>query len=265
MKKAIYWLLVAVLLGVFLWCGWNMLDILGEYRQAEDAYEDLSQFVSIPETTRPAPTKPTEAQTAPTEPEPTESQPTEPVDDTLWPAVDFAALKAINEDIVAWIYIEGTDVNYPVVQGPNNDYYLERMFDGSYNFSGSIFLDAANGKDFSDRHSIIHGHHMLNDTMFSALMGYKEQSFYDAHPIVLLLTPEQRFKLHLFSGYVTDTDADAWDLTPSSSWIGRVAEKSWFESSDQPLYGEELLTLSTCSYEFDDARFVLHGWLERMP
>lgn len=266
MKKLIYWLLVIALVIAALWCGWNIYGILSEYKQAENTYEELSQFVSIPETTVPPttvatkPSAPTasEESTVPTE----ETAPTEPVDQTLWPAVEFSALQKINDDIVAWIYIEGTDVNYPVVQGPDNDYYLHRMFDGSYNDSGSIFLDAACTPDFRDRHSIIHGHHMLNDTMFSALMGYKEQSFYDAHPTVLILTPDTRFKLHLFAGYVTDTDADAWDLTPSSTWIDRVTEKSWFDSTNLPLYGQELLTLSTCSYEFEDARFVLHGWLE---
>lgn len=267
MKKAIYWLAVLVLLAVALWCGWNIYGILGEYRQAEKTYEDLNQYVSIPDPTwYTVPTTPSFDPSATEENmDGTETEPTLPQDHTLWPVVDFVSLKKINRDIVAWIYIEGTDVNYPVVQGSDNDYYLHHMFDGSYNYSGSIFLDAACTPDFSDRHSIIHGHHMLNDTMFSALMGYKEQSFYDAHPTVLILTPYSRFKAHLFSGYVTDTDADAWDLTPSSKWPEQVAEKSWFDSNNLPLYGEEILTLSTCSYEFDDARFVLHGWLEECP
>lgn len=118
-----------------------------EYSEGEDSYTDLEDYVKLPE-----------------EPEAPSSF---PVDDETesggreWPAVDFASLQEINPDIVGWIYIEGTEINYPVVQGNDNQYYLKHLFSGEWNGSGCIFLDSRNRVDFSDRHSIIYGHHKL--------------------------------------------------------------------------------------------------------
>ena len=135
--------------------------IRSEYHTGEAAYEDISHMISLPQkTAEPQPpviNKPAGAETLPDE------------DDTVWPEVDFAALREINPDIVAWIYIEGTKVNYPIVQGEDNSYYLKHLFSGEWNGSGCIFLDFRNDASFADRHSIIYGHHMKNGTMFTDL------------------------------------------------------------------------------------------------
>lgn len=139
--------LTAVLLAVMSFSAWKIWVIRSEYHTGEAAYEDISHMISLPQkTTEPQPpviNKPAGAETLPDE------------NDTIWPEVDFAALREINPDIVAWIYIEGTKINYPIVQGEDNSYYLKHLFSGEWNGSGCIFLDFQNDASFADRHSII--------------------------------------------------------------------------------------------------------------
>ncbi len=192
----------------------------------------------------------------------------EQIPETL-PQVDFAALQSINPDMVGWIIIEGTNINYPVVQGADNQYYLRHLFTGEYNVSGCIFLDSRNASGFTDWHSILYGHHMGNGTMFNDLTDYKEQSFFDSHPSALLLTPNGNYRIDFFSGYVVDVKADAWQMNfgtdEFAAWLQKVKGKSLFQSDVIPEPTDKVLTLSTCSYEFDNARFVLHGVLTALP
>ena len=236
---------------------WKIWKIRSEYRVGEDAYDDISHMVSLPpKTAVPQPSATSESGGA-------ETQPDE--DDTIWPEVDFAALREINPDIVAWIYIEGTEINYPVVQGEDNDYYLKHLFNGEWNGSGCIFLDSRNDASFADRHSIIYGHHRKNGTMFTGLDKYKKQEFFDDHPVALLITPEKSDKVEFFAGYVAAPQDDAWEIGFTEAefevWLQNAADRSCFTSEIAPIASDRILTLSTCSYEFDDARFVLAGVL----
>lgn len=202
----------------------------------------------------------------PMEPEPTTEPTQEPEDAIVWPVVDFESLLEINSDVIGWIYIEGTNINYPVVQGEDNDYYLYRLFDGTYNSSGSIFMDYRNHEDFLDPNTVLHGHHMRNDSMFANITEYKNQSYYDAHPYALLLTPDGNYKLEFFAGYVTGLDSIAWKMRFSSdrdfaAWLDQTIGESCFSSDVVPTAQDRLVTLSTCTYEFENARFVLVGVL----
>lgn len=167
--------------------------------------------------------------------------------------MDFAALREINPDIVAWIYIEGTKINYPIVQGEDNSYYLKHLFSGEWNGSGCIFLDFRNDASFADRHSIIYGHHMKNGTMFTDLDKYKKQEFFDEHPVALLLTPDKNYKVDFFAGYVAAPQDDAWEIGFTEAkfevWLQNAADRSCFTSEIAPIASDRILTLSTCSYE----------------
>ena len=98
------------------------------------------------------------------------------------PQVDFDALRQIDENVVAWLYSPGTSIHYPVVQAEDNEYYLTHMFGKKKNSAGAIFLDAGCSPDFSDMHTVIYGHHMKNDTMFSSLTGYLQPGYYEPAP-----------------------------------------------------------------------------------
>ena len=259
MKKVILTIVIVLLLGVFAFSAWQVVDILGEYREGEQAYQELEQFISIPASSQKEDPVPAETEVGTLETQPEES-------DSPFPKVDFDALKAINEDVVGWIYIPDTNVNYPILQGDNDDQYLYHLLTGEYNSSGSIFLDADVQADFSGQNSPIYGHNMKNDTMFADVVHYKKQEFFDAHPTVLLMTPEKNYTVHLFSGYVTDSWGSAWDTafteTGFAQWLDEIQRKSYFTSDVLPHVSDRIVTLSTCSYETGDSRFVVHGVLE---
>ena len=177
---------------------------------------------------------------------------------------DFAALGAINDEVVGWIQIPSTKVNYPVAQGDDNSYYLRHMFNKEYNAGGGIFLDYRNSSTFASKHSIMYGHQMGNGTMFTAIQNYKSQSYYDTHTYGLLYTPSGNYVVEFFSGYVTANSGDAWDIRFTSdedfdSWIASQLEKSDFSAGFTPSTSDRILTLSTCSSAFENAKYVLHG------
>ena len=94
--------------------------------------------------------------------------------------VDFDQLRQQNEDVTAWLYLPDSVINYPVLQHGDNDYYLTRQIDGSYNKNGSIFMDYRNASDFSDRNTIIYGHHMRTGNMFGKLVNFKKRQLLSA-------------------------------------------------------------------------------------
>ncbi len=179
--------------------------------------------------------------------------------------VDFEVLWETNEDVVGWIYCEDTPINFPIVQAEDNDYYLRRLIDGTWNSSGTLFADYRNAADFSDSNTIIYGHNMKNKGMFGTLPNYKEQSYYDEHPLMWLLTPDGNCKVELIAGYVTSSTSEIYSIGKTEEEMFALAEqsieKSTFTSDFQVLQGDRLVTLSTCSYEYDNARYVLIGRL----
>lgn len=262
-KKIIFGLLVLALIVVASVSAWQIYLPLQEDAESVWAYEDLTAYVHLPDITLPS-TMPEGSQF-----ESSASEETVEQSEPALPQVDFYALRAINPDVVGWLVIDGTNINYPLVQGNDNQYYLRHLFTGEYNASGCIFLDSRNTRDFADRHSILYGHHMDNGTMFNGLMNYKEQDFYDAHPTALLLTPAGNYEIEFFSGYVANVRANAWQVEFGSEkgfgeWLQDVKANSIFQSEVVPSSADKVLTLSTCSYEFENARFVLHGVLNNL-
>ena len=192
--------------------------------------------------------------------------------DVEWPDVDFEGLKELNKDVIGWIYLEGPEVSYPILQGSDNDFYLHHDIEGNTSVYGSVFLDCRNTPDFAGRHSIIYGHHMADGTMFAAISNYKKQDFYDEHPIGLLITPEQNYVIEFFAGYVTEGFSYAWNVDfPSDeiyeAWLKDALNQSLFETELEinAASAKNIVTLVTCSYEFDDARFALLGILHPEP
>lgn len=184
----------------------------------------------------------------------------------IWPTVDFDALQAINPDIVAWLICEDTRINYPVVQGNGNEYYLKHLFDGTRNSAGCLFVDSGNTPGFVNPNTVIYGHHMKDKSMFASLTEYKTQAFYETHPQMILLTPEGNYTIELFAGFVTNVNADGWkpkfaDNTEFEEWIQKTRSRSAFASDIEVSVSDRLVTLSTCSYEFNNARYVVVGKL----
>ena len=175
-------------------------------------------------------------------------------------SVDFAKLCAKYPDTVGYIYGANTGISYPIVQGSDNDFYLNHDYDGNTNNNGSIFMEYLCNSDFSSGNSIIYGHHMKSGLMFAHLENYKSQSYYDAHPYFYIYTPSQNYRLDLFAGCVVEGNADIYALEPGSDTIAALVSKSTFKSKIGTPTGN-IVTLSTCDYTFSDARYVVLGQL----
>ena len=266
MKKGIFIILILLLAAVAFFAGYKVLDTLLDYGEGEDAYESLRQNVTVSAEEgalpKPAPTDKEDDTLTDGEALPEETpDPHEGID---FPAVDFDALLAVNEDVVGWIYMENSPIDYPIVQGEDNLEYVKKLVNGSYNSAGSIFMDYRNAADFSDRHTIIYGHRMNNNSMFGTIVNYKDQKWYDEHPRCFIMTEEENYVVEFFSGCVMSVTGEAWDLDFESDeefnkWVARAKARSEFECDVVPEAGERIITLSTCNRTNGYTRFVLLG------
>ena len=177
-----------------------------EEKKAADAYSDMLDFMVMDGTDEDEHTEPdeTEGIESATTPETEPAQEKQPV------KIDFDQLLAQYPDTVGWLYCEGTPINYPVMQSDDNDYYLRRLPDGTYNTAGSLFADYRCGKIGETNNCIIYGHNMKNGTMFSSLTKYKSQSYYDEHPVLYLYTPEGDYKIELIAGFVSKPTGEVY-------------------------------------------------------
>ena len=277
MKKVILFLLVCACLGGLGYSGYQIYQSKREYQIGDETYEELREYEEAGKgrTVRIQSHIPAEGLGEDSkgvvlfdgEGEP--AQRTIPWDITL-PEVDFEGLQAINPDVIGWIVCEGTNIDYPIVQGETNNTYLHHMFTGEYNYAGSIFMECQNAKDFSDVNTILYGHHMRNGSMFHDLVLYKEDGFYEEHPYMLILTPEHNYVLEIFAGFVSSLKEDSWILDFESEeeridWLLKRMEKSEFETPVEVTAADRVVTLSTCSYEFSNARYVMYGILIEIP
>lgn len=181
-------------------------------------------------------------------------------------AVDFDQLQAQNGDVVAWIVSEGTAINYPVVHGSDNKYYLTHSFDRTSRKQGAIFVDARNSPGFADANTLLYGHHMRSGAMFASIVEYKKQGYYDEHPTMLLYTPEQDYRIDLFAGYVMDLSEEDFVRRFSSddaatAYLDKIRRRSTFDCNVHVSTGDRIVTLITCSYEYNNGRYALVGKL----
>ena len=188
-----------------------------------------------------------------------------PPDDSFTsnPVIDFDSLHTINPDIVGWIYVPDTRINYPIVKRLNdNDYYLSHLFDGTVNKSGSIFLDTRCCLD--DQHILIHGHNMGNGSMFRDLELFKNKEFFLAHPYYLIFTPDVTYVVEIFAGSVNRIDSSIWkinfqNMTDYNNWLTTCSERAAVDRPLQISSPTQVISLSTCSYEYSQARWLLQG------
>lgn len=255
-KKGIMRILTLLCLAVFLFSAWKLVGIFQEYREAEQLYNDAAnEFTTLnsDQDKEHAVPVPTMREQAPVE-------------------VDFSKLLKINDDIIGWIYMEDTVVNYPLLQGENNLYYLDKTLYKKYLASGSIYLDCDNEPDFSDAHSIIFGHNMKNHTMFGDLSDLRDEDYLKEHPYVdLILTDGTWMRYEICSMYRAHVEDGTFRAPLNKAknfkpFMELITEKNMHADSelDLPVVQEEdkVLTLSTCTEDSADLeRFVVHAVL----
>lgn len=180
--------------------------------------------------------------------------------------VDFKELKVKNSDTVAWINVNNTNINYPVVKTTNNDYYLEHSFDKSSNEAGWVFMDFRNNANLENKNTIIYAHSRLDKTMFGSLSKVLKKSWYenkDNH-IIRISTPEENSLWQIFSVYVIEEETYyiTTDFSQNSEYqdfLTTIAGRSKYDFNTSLDVTDKILTLSTC-YS-DTERTVVHAKL----
>jgi sortase B len=243
-KRFFALLILAVSLCVLVFSGYKLWEIQRAYQIGNSFYSDLAGRVQ------------TEASSA---------APQTPNVDIPALGVDFKALSEVNTDTVAWLFSPDTMIDYPVMKASEYDYYLHHLPDGSYNVNGTLFIDYNNAPDFSDKLTIVYGHHMQSGAMFGSLVGYKNQAYFEEHPYMYLYTEGGNYRIDLLYGCVIG--AGQWRErafmyeTNVDALISYAAYNTTFESQAQRLPSDRIVAMSTCTYEFDDARYVVLGIL----
>lgn len=189
------------------------------------------------------------------------------VEDTVTgkPNVDFGALMAQNPEIVGWIQIPGTQVNYPVAQHGDNDYYLDHTFLGQYNLAGSVFMDCRSSSGLQDRVTVLYGHHLKNGAMFARVADYSDQAEFNTLGEVyyvsgdgVLHTLEPLCSI-VVSGYDVDVLVfDFADENDFSSYVYSLIQRSSASAPNaSPEGAQHIFILSTCSYGSENERTML--------
>ena len=180
--------------------------------------------------------------------------------------VDFTELIKKNEDTVGWINVNNTNINYPVVQSTDNNYYLTHSYDKKENEAGWVFLDYRNNKDFTSKNNIVYAHSRLDKTMFGSLSKVLKQSWYKdkSNHIIRLSTPTEDSLWQIFSVYVIKEETyyitTSWPSdTEYLDFLNTIKERSKYNFNTELNTNDKILTLSTC-YS-DTERTVVHAKL----
>jgi sortase B len=244
--------------------------IYAGYHKAEKLYESLRDEVVITLETLPPDITDTPQRPDISAPGGTETPAAPDPDPEVGLRIDFERLRQINAESVAWIWVPGTRIDYPLMHGEDNEKYLRRAYDGSISSGGSIFLDYRNDGGLTDRHSVVYGHNMKDDSMFGQLSKYADQDFCDSHPYIYLLTDTYIRKYRIFSVYITTADHDSYRLyfegdEDYGNYLKRLAAYSWYETAEAPEKGDRIITLSTCVNDKSRRRVIHAVLIEETP
>ena len=258
-NKVLYYVILVILLGILVFSISKIVSYFKQQADAENIQDQvITDHITPGDEDAATPVTPDDGEGDEDKEPEKKPEPQKPEPETI--NVDFAGLTSKYPDVVGYIYSAYTGINYPIVQSSSNDYYLKHDLDGNVNNNGSIFVEHLNASDFSDHNTIIYGHNMKSGLMFAHLTNYKNQSYYNAHPYFYIYTPTQNYKLNLYAGFVCEHDDEVYTLSLSQSQLEAMPAKSTFKSNIGTPTGR-VVTLSTCSYEFDDARYVVVGEL----
>lgn len=177
------------------------------------------------------------------------------------------ALHKENLDCIGWITIPETRIDYPVMYRPGEkNYYLKRDFYGNYSAAGCLFLSELCRPGESDN-LIIYGHHMNSGKMFAALEGYKQRAFYEEHPLIFFSSLQGEETYQIIAAFCTPgytgndfsyyTFTKAEDEAAYNTYIDAVKNRSLYDTGMTAVYGDKLLTLSTCEYSQANGRMVV--------
>lgn len=189
-----------------------------------------------------------------------------------WSSLSFDELTEKNSDIYAWIYIPGTNVDYPVCQSEYDDnFYLDHNIYKEYQFSGTIYSQSMNSRDFNDRVTVLYGHNMLNGSMFATLHNFGDQDFFDEHNTAFVYTKDKLLTYLIYAAYTYDSrhilnsfhvDYDDVFLDFIDSTVNPHSYDAIVREGVQPDLDSKILTLSTCTNDgAAETRYLVQGVL----
>ena len=211
---------IAVCLAVFLFSLFNVISIIQNYREIDKTYDEAAgQFTEIP------------------------SQTSEEESGGIGvPEVDFDALLQVNNDVIGWIYLEDTDISYPLLCGRDNQQYLFQSYEKKYLTAGSIFIDYRCSRDFTDSRTVVYGHNMHKGSMFGKLDKFTKESYMEKHPYVYILLPTgETLKYEVKKTYKADIEGEVYKLPSGEAK----------DPKDRRLY------LSTCTENSSDTHRIV--------
>lgn len=256
MRKIIYSAILVLCLAVALLCCWMIYQNIKETERQTEIYDNLANLVSQKETEH-------QSQVASTVAESTESQ-----ESGILP--EYAEIYAQNSDMVGWICIADTNINYPVMQSPEDpNFYLRHSFDKSASNHGCPYLNANCDVSKPSDNLIIYGHRMKDGSMFADLDNYTSKAFWESHRTFSFNTLTQRqtydiiavFKVATGTGSDTEfkyySFIDATSPDAFENYIAQVKSKALYDTGITAEYGDKLITLSTCEYSNHNGRLVV--------
>lgn len=241
-SNALLVILVVLLLLVIAVCGYRLWSGRRDYRMEKRVHEKLVKKYRPERKAEDVPFSPT----AQNEDEDS-SNPT------------IIQLCADYPDAVGWLTIPGTDIDHPFVYSKDNRDYLHKNIDGTYLYAGTVFMDCHCSRDFSSQNTTLYGHNMNNGSMFHTLGNFKTQEFFDKHTEAYIYLPDRTLTLDIFAAVITDASEEnmLYNRDLSDGYLDYVQQNAMFFRDPSLTEQTQLVTLSTCTYEFDGARMVL--------
>ena len=243
--KIVLIILIIVMAGVILYCGIRLILCFQEKERVEEAFDRLSLMTD------------TDIKAGETEEE-RQAAEKERLE-------KYRKLYDLNHDFVGWIRIEGTNINYPVMQSLDDpEYYLDHDFDKEYCVYGVPFADAACEIGKSNN-VILYGHRMSTDSMFHEILYYEDPEYREEHPLIQFDTLEKCGTYEVIAAFRYDVNHDPFrfnlytdmDMETFAEYVRNVQERQLYSTGLTALYGDHLLTLSTCDYYYGNGRFVV--------
>lgn len=241
-SSMLYTIILIIFLSIFIYSSYKLFKIHEGYRFGIEEYNDLENYIKGI---------------------------TLKNDKELSFDIDFDNLKDINNDIVGWIYFENIEINYPIVKGIDNSYYLDHTFQNNFNSSGSIFMDYRNDSEFKDLNTVIYGHNMRNGSMFGNLMKLGDDRTYKENLSFWILTNESKYKCEIFSVYIDESTSESYNIgfenkEEYSKYLNMIIEKSIYNTGIKPTGDDLVVTLSTCATAEGTIRFIVHAKVEKI-
>lgn len=274
MKRIFYWVTIGILIAVIIVCaGMIAYKLITDEADKNDWEEllssvperDPSQTLPPKDPNSPAdPTDPTDP-IDPSDPGPSRPRPVIPESEILFP---YRSLYTINNDMVGFLEIPGTNIRYPVVQSPQSpNYYLRRNFYKRSATCGTIYVREACDVNKPSDNLTIYGHKMTNGTMFAQLHKYKDQDFYEDNNIIYFDTLTEYHTYEIFAVFQTQANLgssfnyhlfdDAKDEAEFDQFVKSCKALSYYDTGITPTYGDKLITLSTCDKTIEEGRLVV--------